>query len=213
MGIFPPAVWAQRPVTPAVDARPVTSVSVQRPQTPVVERPQTSAQVMRPNTAGVERPQTTARVDRPVTAQTERPQTTQSAVYPQTTVEVLHPQTTAGVLRPQTPGEKSAPQTEQPRIFSQGQASFGQATTSMSDFKPKPAKDFSQASKAAEMVDGSLALGNDTAEQAAKDAMAASHLRSGQRENVENANLKDNAAALGGLDKMLTDRAKVQQKK
>ena len=214
--LCPLAVSAQRPVTPVGPGRPGTSV--------ITERAQTTVSVFRPTTGGTQRPQTSVQVTRPETAQITRPQTSVSAVYPQTTVEVLHPQTTVEVLRPQTTVEVFRPQT--PVFAGEGntpaapgktekteKTTSAQATTSMSDFKPKPAKDLKPELKAPDMGGGSLSLGNDTAEQAAKDAMAANNIRSGQRENVESADLKNNAAALSGLDKMLTDRTKVQQKK
>ena len=218
--VFAVSVRAQRPVTPEGPYRPFTSIVTERPQTPSTQRPQTGVVVDRPTTPSTVRPQTTVEVNRPVTVSAERPQTTVSAIYPQTTVEVLHPQTTVEVFHPQSPGEKSAPQTGQPRTFSPhaggedlASVPSSQATTSMSDFTPKPAKDFTKPeSKAPEMGGGSLALGNDTAGESSKDSIASSHLRAGQQESLQ-ADIKDNPNALAGLEKMLTDRTKVQQKK
>ena len=214
-------VWAERPVTPAGPSRPFTSIVTERAQTTTsAVRPQTSATVAHPTTLQSFRPQTTVQVNYPsTTVSASYPPTTVSAVYPQTTVEVIHPQTTVEVFHPQTPGAKNAPQLGQPRIYSQqggGEDVAGPSTekpTSMSDFTPKPAKDFTKPEpKAPEFGGSSLALGNDTAGESAKDAMAASQVRSGQKESLET-DLKDNTNALAGLEKMLTDRAKVQQKK
>lgn len=212
---YPLALSAQRPVTPAGPSRPVTSA--------VTERAQTTVSVFRPTTGVIQRPETSVQVNHPETDQISRPQTSVSAVYPQTTVEVLHPQTTVEVLRPQTTVEVLRPQTPAfggdspaaPAVVpaKAEKTTSAQATTSMSDFKPKPAKDLKPEPKAPDMGGGSLALGNDTAEQSAKDAMAASNVRSGQRESVESADPKNNPAALAGLEKMLIDRTKVQQKK
>ena len=213
--LCPLILSAQRPTTPVGPERPVTSV--------VTERPQTTVSLARPTTEVTERPQTSVQVNRPMTGQVTRPQTSVSAIYPQTTVEILRPQTTVEVIRPQTTVEVIRPQTpifgreEGPSDMtakSEKITPSAKAVTSMSDFNPKPAKDLKPQPKAPEMGGGSLALGNDTAEQSAKDAMAASHMRTGQRENVESADPKNNpSAALAGLDKMLTDRTKVQQKK
>ena len=151
------------------------------------------------------------------TVQTNRPQTSVSANYPQTTVEVFHPQTALETFHPQTPvfeaemGKKSNGSAAQAKADAPSSA---KGSTSMSDFKPKPAKDFTQEMpKAPNMGGGSLALGNDIADQAEKDAIAANRMRTDQQKSIGEADLKEKSNALSGLDKMLTDRTKVQQKK
>ena len=208
--------------------------AAQRSQTGVeTRRPGTSAQVNRPQTVtGAVRPNTTAEINRPATqtgamraqtgASAQRPQTAAGAVYPATTVQTVKPVTTVETIRPQTTVELSRPQTAE---FSaaQGGAVAGQkggksasvtsvqATTSMSNFTPKQAKDFTSAQKAAPLGGGDNKLGNDT-NAAEKDAANKSSMlgkQSNQNMDVD-PNLKTgNLSALGSaLEKKVEGKKK-----
>ncbi len=208
-------LWAQRPYTQGGAQRPVTSVSAQYPQTSVAAQyPRTSVEVTHPSTAQTAYPHTSVSVTHPQTSvSAQYPQTTASAQYPQTTVSAQYPATEVVVLHPQTEGVKSAPQVQKGRVFSQqgNTVPSSQSATTMSDFTPKVAKDFT--AEKPQFGGGSLQLGNDTADEAAKNALAASRMRIESQESLEKFDPKQNPNALSGLEKMVTDRAKVEQKK
>lgn len=199
-------VEVQRPTTFSTDSRPFTSVSSTRPST--------SVEVMHPTTqTEVAHPQTNVALMRPTTqVSVFHPQTTVDVIHPQTTVEVNHPQTTVSVFHPQTI-EMSGDSTE---MSGKGErAGFSsKAVTSMSDFKPMQAKDLSVKSpteKAAQMGGGDMNLGNQT-NQAEKDNVnQASSL--GEQKSAQNLEVDPKQNKLGGLEKLLTDRAKFQEKK
>lgn len=212
------SVWsaAQRPQTDVETRRPGTSVSVNRPQTLTgAVRPATTAEINHPVTqTGAVRAQTNASA--------QRPQTTAGAVYPVTTVAASHPETTVEVIHPQTNVEVIHPQTpeflEVPFGASAGQkggksvaATSAQATTSMSNFTPKQAKDFTAAQKAAPLGGGDNNLGNDT-NVAEKDAAnKASMLGKQNNQNMDvDPNLKTgNLAAIGAaVEKKVEEKKK-----
>lgn len=197
---------------------PSTSVAVFHPQTAgEIYRPSTTVETFRPTTqTGTFHPQTNVSVARPTTqVQTFHPQTEVATFHPQTTVEVYHPQTTVTVFHPQTPQES----------FSQGVANVGgenrnfssssRVQTSMSDFKPMQAKDFSAVKqpeeKAAALGGGSLNLGNEV-NVAEKDNANKSSLLGAQRE-TQSVDIDPKKTNLDGLEKLLSDRAKFQEKK
>ena len=179
--------------------------------------PSTSVAVFHPQTAGeIYRSSTTVETFRPTTQTgTFHPQTEVTTFHPQTTVEVYHPQTTVTVFHPQTPQES----------FSQGVANVGgenrnfssssRVQTSMSDFKPMQAKDFSAVKqpeeKAAALGGGSLNLGNEV-NVAEKDNANKSSLLGAQKE-TQSVDIDPKKTNLDGLEKLLSDRAKFQEKK
>ncbi len=199
--------------------RPGMSVEVTRPQTLTgAERPDTTAEINRPTTqTGAVRAQTTV--------STQRPQTEASAVYPATTVETVKPMTTVEVMRPQTTVELSRPQTAEFSVAQSGSVAgqkggksaavtSAQATTSMSNFTPKQAKDFSSAQKAAPLGGGENKLGNET-NAAEKDAAnKASMLGKQSNQNMDvDPNLKTgNLAALGASVEKKVEETKKKKK-
>lgn len=201
----PPTV---RPVLrPVTDDAPAGRVQT----TAQVFRPVTQSGATRPTTQPVKHAQTTVEVTRPqTTVQVNRP-ATQEINHPVTTVEVIHPQTTVEVVRPQTISlAEGAPVSGNAQQGGKNRAVAQTAATSMSDYKPKPAKDFT-AAKAAPMGGSSMNLGNSNANQAAKDAAAKASLLGSQNNQTMNVDPKQNK--LGGVDKLVTDRAKWKGKK
>ncbi len=205
---------------------PPTRVPVLRSMTDVsVQRPQTDVQVVRPVSANAQHPATQVEVVRPqtqvevshlqTTTQVMHPATTVEVVHPTTQVEVVHPQTTVEVIHPQTPsfvqeGDEDV-SAGKPGAKKGGKTiSSAKATTSMSDYKPKQAKDFKTAQKAAPLGGGDLKLGNST-DQAAKDAAAKASLLGSQ--NNQNMDVDPKRNKMGGLDKVVTDRAKQRGKR
>ena len=187
-------VMAKTPQTALPVGRPTTATAVQRPQTSVaVMRPVTQTNAMHPTT----------------NVQAAQPQTTVQVVRPQTTVAAVHPQTTVLVFHPQTSSAMQADANQAPAKKVGGKSvSSSQALTSMSDFSPKPAKNFT-ADKAATLGGGSMNLGNST-DQAAKDAAAKASLLGAQNNQNIDVDLKQNK--LSGVDKLVTDRAKWKEK-
>ena len=199
-----------------------------------VARPQTGAEMRRPaTTVEVNRPQTLSSAGHPVTqtgvvrGQTNvsalHPQTGSGAVYPVTTVEVTHPVTTVEVIHPQTNVEVNHPQTPefvaaQDAALSAGQkggknaaVTSAQAATSMSNFTPKQAKDFTAAQKAAPLGGGENKLGNET-NVAEKDAANKASLlgKQGNQNMDVDPNLKTgNLASLGSaVEKKVEEKKK-----
>ncbi len=216
MGILSNAGLA-RPVTSgrAPVLRHMTDVAVQRPQTTTqTQHPVTQTRVTRPTTQGqVSRPVTSVAVSHPQTTVQVLHPTTQVAVnQPATTVEVVHPQTTMQVNRPQTPTLEeiqAAGQATSAKVGGKKTAS-SQASTSMSNFTPKQARDLTATTKAASAGGGSMNLGNTNADQAAKDVAAKASLLGSQ--NNQNMDVNPNQNKLGGIDKLVTDRSKWKEK-
>lgn len=196
---------AKTPQTVQPTLRRMTDAAVQRPQTPVgVQRPVTQTSVVRPATqAQVMQPQTTVQV--------VHPQTTAVVLHPKTTVEVVHPQTTVAVFHPQTATLEQRQVSAHNSVQAGGKKAAvpsAKAATSMSGFTPKQAKNF-DSQKAAPIGGGDNKLGNDT-DQAAKDAAAKASLLGAQNNQNMDVDLKQNK--LGGVDKLITDRAKWKEK-
>ncbi len=149
-GVLP--VWGLRPVTQVEVSRPTTQVQVSRPQTSVsVVRPQTYQRVSRPSTqVNVSRPVTQVDVSKPVTQ-----------------VNVSRPATEVNVSRPTTFVEGAASQQAATKTAALS-APSSEKKTSMSDYKPPVAKDFTAAATGG----GEAGLGNKI-NQAQKDASAA----------------------------------------
>lgn len=205
----------------AVARTPQTDVEVRRPQTsvsavyPVSDvqtlRPATSVQMNYPATqSGAIYPATSVEMQRPqTTVSAQYPATTVGASYPQTTVEVLHPQTTVEVLHPQTLADidlnpwPSGTQDPSAKAGGRVGGSSAQAQTSMSDYTPKQAKNFSAPDKAAPTGGGTPNLGNTTNE-AEKDAANKNSLM-GSQDN-QNIQIDPSKNKLPGFEKMLENR-------
>lgn len=189
----------------------------------MAQRPQTTVQVLRPDTvAETGRPRTQSSFTRQQTGvQLTRPQTGTAVVYPATTVEAVHPVTTVETIHPQTNVEVIHPQTVDftPGV-GPGQAgqkggksavtSSAKATTSMSDFTPKQAKDFAAAQKAAPIGGGENKLGNDT-DAAEKDA--ANKASSLGKQSNQNIDIDPKASNLAGLNKAVEQQVNEKKKK
>lgn len=177
--------------------------TAQKPQTAVgVVRPSTSVEINRPTTqTSVTHAQTTVSVT--------RPQTVLNVTEPTTNVDVIHPTTTVEVIHPQTP-EFSAAQVGANAGPNGGKktATSAQASTSMSGFKPKQAKDFTVAQKAAPVGGGENKLGNDT-NAAEKDAANKASLLS--KQSNQNIDVNPKLSNLGSLGKAVEQ--KVEEKK
>lgn len=216
-------VVAKTPDTHTEVFRPSTSVSVAHPETKIgVERPTTSGETFHPTTqTTVFRARTEVQVAHPITQVAAfQPQTTVSVIRPHTEVEVFHPQTTVEVFHPQTPGEVGGQSVSYTRTMTRWQnggnqkSVSSQITTSMNDFKPMQAKDFSSkpsADKAFEMGKGSMELGNTT-NAAEKDNANKSSLL-GEQKKTQDLEVDPKQTKLGGLSKLLIDREKVKEKK
>lgn len=206
---------AKTPQTSTVVARPGSAKAVFHPQTEVaVFHPVTTGKSARTDTrVTVFHPQTNVSLTHPTTQTDVFHPTTQVAVqHPTTTVEVFHPQTEVAVFHPQTPEVGG---TEDPSSAAAPQkggksGSSSQVTTSMSDFKPMQAKNFSAPEKAAPTGGGDLNLGNAT-NQTEKDNANKSSLLGAQ--NNQDMQVDPKQTQLKGLEKLLTDRAKVNEKK
>ena len=195
-----------RPITPA--RPPVLHPATTAP----VEHPQTTVQVQRPVTqGGVMHPTTPVSVNRPTTnVVVAHPQTTVAVVPPTTQEGITHPSTTVQVTHPQTPTLEEI-QAAQANVTTGGKTvAASKAPTSMSNYQPKQAKNFAPATKAAPVGGGSMNLGNSNADQAAKDAAAKASLLGSQNNQNMDVNPKQNK--LGGIDKLVTDRAKWKEK-
>ena len=195
-----------RPITPA--RPPVLHPATTAP----VEHPQTTVQVQRPVTqGGVMHPTTPVSVNRPTTnVVVAHPQTTVAVVPPTTQEGITHPSTTVQVTHPQTPTLEEI-QAAQANVTTGGKTvAASKAPTSMSKYQPKQAKNFAPATKAAPVGGGSMNLGNSNADQAAKDAAAKASLLGSQNNQNMDVNPKQNK--LGGIDKLVTDRAKWKEK-
>lgn len=212
-------VYAWKPTTSTEVVRPTTSVTVVRPLTKVdAVHLVTSVEVFHPTTqTEVFHPQTNVQTFHPTTqVQVNHPQTSVEVFHPQTTVEVFHPQTTVEVFHPQTPeivnGDDKTTGSEPQKGGKTGASS--QATTSMSDFKPMQAKNLSAkppTDKAAPTGGGDMNLGNVTNEAEKDNANKSSLL--GAQKSAENIEVDPKQNKLDGLEKLLTDRAKFQEKK
>ncbi len=209
---------AKTPNTVVPTTRPFSKVAVTRPQTNVsVFRPTSNEEVRHPQTqVPVIHPQTTVDVKHSSTQAVVFHPTTQAEVsHPTTTVTVVHPQTSVAVFHPQTQ-ETQAAAGEGSALDKQEGGKKGlsstQATTSMSDFKPKQAKNFTASvpDKATPVGGENMNLGNTT-NQAEKDSANKSSLLGAQ--NNQDMQLDPKQTQLKGLEKLLTDRAKVQEKK
>lgn len=207
-----------RPVTSVEMKRPTTSSTTIRPFTSIdATRPATSIAVMHPTTqTEVIHPQTSVEVLHPATqVSVVRPQTTVSVVHPQTTVVVNHPQTTVEVLHPQTLEIADETSGVGAASWQGGRREFSAtAATSMSDFQPMQAKDLSakpSMEKAAPLGGGEMGLGNET-NQAEKDNVNKSS-SIGEQKSAQNLDVDPKQNKLDGLEKLLTDRAKFQEKK
>ena len=211
-------IYAWKPTTSTEVIHPTTSVAVVCPSTKVeVFHPATSVEVFHPTTQNeVFHPQTNVQTFHPTTqVQVAHPQTNVEVFHPQTTVEVFHPQTTVEVFHPQTldvvnTNENAAGSTQKGGKM----GSSSQVATSMSDFKPMQAKNLSANSpmdKAAPMGGGSKDLGNTTNEAEKDNANKNSLL--GAQKSAENIEVDPKQNKLDGLEKLLTDRAKFQEKK
>ena len=204
-----------RPITPARPPvlHPATTAPVEHPQTTVqVQRPVTQGGVMHPTTpVSVNRPTTNVVVAHPqTTVAVVHPTTQEGITHPSTTVQVTHPQTTVAVTHPQTPTLEEI-QAAQANATTGGKTvAASKAPTSMSNYQPKQAKNFAPATKAAPVGGGSMNLGNSNADQAAKDAAAKASLLGSQNNQNMDVNPKQNK--LGGIDKLVTDRAKWKEK-
>ncbi len=181
-------VAASRLVTQAVGGKPQTTAGVTRPQTTVqMTRPQTTGNIFHPQSAvQTVHPQTTVAIEHPVTRV--------AAEHPVTTAQAVHPQTTAGAIHPTTPDTASGG----------GATPAGGKTTatSMSNFQPKKAKDFTAGApggKAAPNGGAPINLGNETNESAKDSSAQSSTLRTQQgkpmdvnpaQSNVEGLNQK-----------------------
>ena len=207
---------AKTPPTASVDRRPISTQETVRPQTQVaVFQPRTLVSVNQPQTqVTVVYPQTRVTVAHPTTQVVEFHATTPpgEVVHPITTVSVIHPQTTGAVFHPQTQEEVVSTQPATGAMTGGKSLSRSTATTSMSDFKPKQAKNFSApvADKAAATGGESLNLGNTTNQAEKDNANKSSQLGLQNNQNME---IDPKQTQLKGLEKALTDRAKLQQKK
>lgn len=209
---------AKTPNTAVPTTRPSSKVAVMRPQTNVsVFRSTSNVEVRHPQTQGpVFHPQTTVDVQHPTTQAVVFHPTTQVEVsHPTTTVTVVHPQTSVAVFHPQTQETQAAAgegAASDKQAGGKRGSSSAQASTSMSDFKPKQAKNFTASApdKAAPMGGGNMDLGNTT-NQAEKDSANKSSLLGAQ--NNQDMQIDPKQTQLKGLEKLLTDRAKVQEKK
>ena len=206
---------AQRPQTTAEALRSSTSVEINRPQTaPSTQRPITTLEMNRPTTqTGAAYAQTSVKINRPQTLpDASRLMTDVEVVHPATTVEVIHPQTTVEVLHPQTPGFLADTSVENtaasPAKRGSKSLTTAQAATSMSNFKPKQAKDFAAQPKAAPIGGGENKLGNET-NVAEKDAANKASLL-GKQSN-QNMDVNPKQTNLGGLGKAVEQ--KVEEKK
>ncbi len=217
MGSCVIAGQAKKPATQVQTLRPTTTATSARPSTVAQTfHPTTVTEVVHPATqVVVTRPQTSVQVTRPSTqVNVNHPQTTVEVFHPQTTVQVFHPQTTVSVFHPQTTIEEDE--------GGRGSGSFSttskkgsssQVTTSMSDFKPKQAKNFSAPipEKAAPLGGGSNDLGNDT-NQAEKDNVNKSSMLGKQKE-AQNLEIDPKQTKLQGLEQKVEEKAKEAQKK
>lgn len=202
-----------RPVqTPQPVFHPVTSVTVSHPTT-------NTAVFHSATTTSVSRPTTQTAVFHPVTqTSVVHPVTDVVVTHSQTTVDVFHPQTQTEVFHPTTGDAPSvsAASDRAGKTFGTYGSSMGgksvsssQVTTTMSDFKPKQAKDFTANKKAAPTGGDSLALGNET-NQSEKDQANKSGLLTAQSNQKLDVDPKQNKVE--GLEKLVTDRAKWKQK-
>lgn len=209
LGIGVYGVSAKTPATFVEVVHPATSVTVVHPVTKVdTVYPATSVEVIHATTqTGVFHPQTDVEVVHPAT-QVE-------VFHPQTTVTVIHPQTTVEVFHPQTSEEVNGKQGGAANMAQRGENTLSsKIVTSMSDFKPMQAKDLSakpSADKAAPMGGGSKDLGNNT-NQAEKDNANKSSML-GMQKSAENIEVDPKQNKLDGLEKLLTDRAKFEEKR
>ena len=191
-------------------ARPQTATEVARPSTSVeVTHPQTRVPFVRPGTS--------VAVTHPVAqVQVLHPQTTVSVIHPVTTVEVTHPQTTVEVFHPQTTEFSSTSKANSSTANAMEKGKKGvagtsaKAPTSMSDFKPKQAKDFTAGQKAAPMGGGDNKLGNET-NVSEKDAANKSSLL-GKQSN-QNIDVDPKLTNLGGLGKSVEKKVEEKTKK
>ena len=185
-----------------------------------VFHPVTSVAVSHPTTnTSVFHPETTTSVSRPTTQTTVfHPVTQTVVVHPVTDVVVTHPQTTVDVFHPVTDDapSTSAATDRAGKTFGTYGTSVGgksvsssQVTTTMSDFKPKQAKNFTANEKAAPTGGDSLALGNET-NQSEKDQANKSGLLTAQSNQKLDVDPKQNKVE--GLEKLVTDRAKWKEK-
>lgn len=166
---------------PALQAAPVTQVSVSRPTTAVsVSRPTTGAVSSKPTTAvQVKKPTTSVTVSKPATsASASHPVTMPSVSRPATTVEVSRPETQVSATHPTTGGEPAVAKTgsNTSAAGKKAVAPMSQAQTSMSNYQPMKAKDFkaTKPQQAAQLSGGDSGLQPSAAEQAAKASAAAS---------------------------------------
>ena len=166
---------------PALQAAPITQVSVSRPTTSVsVSRPTTGAVSSKPATAvQVKKPTTSVTVSKPATsASSSHPVTAPSVSRPATTVEVSRPETQSSATRPTTGGETAVAKTgsNTSAAGKKAAAPMSQAQTSMSNYQPMKAKDFkaTKPQQAAQLSGGDTGLQPSSAEQAAKASAAAS---------------------------------------
>lgn len=166
----------------ALQAAPVTQVSVSHPTTAVsVSRPTTGAVSAKPTTAvQVKKPTTSVTVSKPATsASASHPVTVPIASRPATTVEVSRPETQSSFTRPTTGGETSVAKTGSNASVGGKKAAapapMAQAQTSMSNYQPMKAKDFktTKPQQAAQLSGGDSGLQPSAAEQAAKASAAA----------------------------------------
>lgn len=208
---------AKTPATQVPTLRPTTTATSTHPSTVAqVFHPTTVTEVAHPTTqVVVTRPQTSVQVAHPSTqVNVGHPQTTVEVVHPQTTVEVVHPQTSVSVFHPQTPiEEEDGGRMSSGFSSTKTKAGFSsQATTSMSDFKPKQAKNFSAPvpEKAAPLGGGSNDLGNDT-NQAEKDNVNKSSLL-GKQKQSQNLEIDPKQTKLQGVEQKVEEKAKEAQK-
>ena len=166
---------------PALQAAPITQVSVSRPTTSVsVSRPTTGAVSSKPATAvQVKKPTTSVTVSKPATsASSSHPVTAPSVSRPATTVEVSRPETQSSATRPTTGGETAVAKTgsNTSAAGKKAAAPMSQAQTSMSNYQPMKAKDFkaTKPQQAAQLSGEDSGLQPSATEQAAKASAAAS---------------------------------------
>ncbi len=215
---------AKTPATRVQTLRPTTTTATfVRPSTDrQVYHPATGVEVSHPSTqVAVTRPQTNVQVTHPSTqAKVLQPQTTVEVSHPQTTVQVVHPQTTVSVFHPQTIENQENAATDQMQTYNSASSGGRQAgpssqvTTSMSDFKPKQAKNFSATpvpEKAAPLGGGSNDLGNDT-NQAEKDNVNKSSMLGKQKE-AQNLAIDPKQTNIQGLEQKVEEKAKEAQSK
>lgn len=211
---------AKTPATQVQTFRPTTTTPSLRPSTDTqMYHPKTTTEAVHPTTqVNVIRPQTNVQVQHPSTqVNVIHPQTTVEVFHPQTSAQVVHPRTNVTVFHPQTPfndAEDMGGKTSGGFSNTKGKmGSSSQVTTSMSDFQPKQAKNFSAPvpEKAFALGGGSNNLGNDT-NQAEKDNANKSSLLGKQKE-AQSLEIDPKQTKLQGLDQKVAEKAKEAQSK